>query len=462
MLNKMSRLADNGRLGTRPLPFFHDGVLPNLWQLADANGIAQRFQGYFRLRYPEQRLRVTHCAVEKLYYRPERSCKALYRLQFRDRSGQLDEQWFSVQMSPAEKSYTKFTRAQARQKTAVSFWEPVGFWPEIDTIIWTFPHDSQLKQLPELIQPQTMLGLLETHQPQLPAVERWRYRRLKMMPRKRCLLEFAADDGGLRLVTKSYAKKRDGRVSKGAYAHQIFQDVYQATLDNEWLTVPQPFFYDKALDTYAQEACVGTSPAPTAPIATIEQAAMALVQFHQLTTLHHLQACTRTANLVARVQSETAFLTYFLPYELRIPTIANQLTLAAVVLARPAVWQTPVHGAFRLNQLLASNGRFALLDLDDAGWGDPHLDVAECIASQLMTHFTDDEMLAELQANADVFLQTYCAHAAWPVDSSRLHGFIALLLFQKLAGAFRRLETAVFAKIDSLLDLVEEHLGRAV
>ena len=152
VFTEVRRVRVNSRLGTRSLPFFHDGDLPNLWQLTDAKAIAQRFQGYFRLRYPKQRLHVADCALEKLYYRPEKSCKALYRLHLRDRAGQASEQWLFAQMYPARKSFAKFKRAQAKAQTAVSFWEPVGFWPELDTLFWAFPHDPHLTQLPQLIQ----------------------------------------------------------------------------------------------------------------------------------------------------------------------------------------------------------------------------------------------------------------------------------------------------------------------
>lgn len=458
-LNQEQQTEMRQRIGTRPLPFFHDRLLPNLWQLADAPAMRQRFQGYFRLRYSEHRLRVVGCSIEKLYYRPERNCKALYRLQLEDRANQTSDQWFFAQMYPVEKSFAKFSRAQEKAATAVSFWESVSFWPEIDTIFWAFPHDPQLTQLPTLLEPQTIPQLLATHLPAAELGDTVQCQRLKLMPRKRCLLQFTVGD--TRLVTKSYAQT-DYHTAKGRYAYQIFSDVYQATQTNPWLTVPEPLFYDEELATHVQAWCKGKPPTATASIEKIHKAATALAQFHQLGELPHLQPSQRTAGLVQRVQTDANLLGHFLPYDLRLPTVTNQLTLAAIGLAGKTTLQTPTHGAFRLNQLLDNNGRFTLLDLDDAGWGDPVYDVAECMASIQMAHFTDDLNLAELQANAETFKLAYVEQVPWQVDSARLHGFIALSLFQKLAGAFRRLETAVYPKIDSLFGLIEQHLEQAV
>lgn len=461
MLSNIVHLPDNGRLGTRPLPFFHDSRLPNLWQLTDTNGIAQRLQGYFRLRYPKQRLNITDCVIEQLYYRPEKSCKILYRLQFRDRIGEQAEQWFSAQMYPAEKSFAKFSRAQEKATTAVSFWEPVSFWPELDTIFWVFPHDPLLKQLPKLIQPGAIEQLFATYLPTESLSDRLAYQRLKMMPRKRCLLQFGNHKGNQTFITKSYAT-HPGKGSKGAYAHNIFEDVYFATKNNPLLTVPRPLFYAEEMSTYVQEAWVGKTPTATDCVETIEQAAHVLAQFHQLDDLPRLQSSQRTVNLVSQIQQEAAFLDHFLPYDLRLPSIANQLMLVAVVLMDDSTYQRPTHGAFRLNQLLEQNGRFALLDLDDAGWGDPHLDVAECVASMLITHFTEGAILAELQAASATFISSYSLNVPWQIEWARLHSYIALSLFHKLVGAFRRLETAVFPKIDSLLQLIEHHLEQSL
>ncbi|MEM7115914.1 MAG: aminoglycoside phosphotransferase family protein [Chloroflexota bacterium] len=459
MLSNIGHFEHNGRLGTRPLPFFHDGQLPNLWQLTDTKGMAQRFQRYFRLRHPKQRLRVVGCRVEQLYYRPEKSCKALYRIYYENRAGELNDQWFSAQMHPADKSFAKFSRAEEKASKGVSFWEPINFWPELDTIFWTFPHDPQLTQLLELVQTKRIQRLFAAHFPTSdPLPEDIQFTRLKMMPRKRCLLQF---DGQPQFITKTYAK-RINSLSKGDYAYHLFADVYEATKHNECLTVPKPLFYDVALDTYAQELFAGETPTATDDAETIERAAMTLAEFHQLNELPNLQPSQRTADLVTQVQTKAALLEHFLPYDRRLPTIANQLMLVAVVLGVSTPQQVPIHGAFRLNQLLGQNGRFAMLDLDDAGWGDPHLDVAECVASMLGTHFTEKAPLAQLQANADTFIRAYQVRVPWTLEPARLHGYIALSLFNKLVGAFRRLETAVFPKVDALLQLIEDHLTEAV
>jgi aminoglycoside phosphotransferase (APT) family kinase protein len=118
----------------------------------------------------------------------------------------------------------------------------------------------------------------------------------------------------------------------------------------------------------------------------------------------------------------------------------------------------PIHGAFRMSQLLRQGERIALVDFDGVALGDPHYDVAELQASLVYQVFRGHLDPSAAARRGEVFRDAYEAQGPCPLDELRLAWFRAAFVLEKLYLSLKNLEVAILPHSEAILDHVESEL----
>jgi hypothetical protein len=120
---------------------FEDPALPHIATVMDVDQMAEHFTRYFHASGLAAGWEVTHCGIEKVYYRPAKHCGVLYRLALRDSSGEKIDEWVFGRTVPPGTEDERFEAAVAgpRQSHAASdllcFKPAINLWRDLNMIL---------------------------------------------------------------------------------------------------------------------------------------------------------------------------------------------------------------------------------------------------------------------------------------------------------------------------------------
>jgi aminoglycoside phosphotransferase (APT) family kinase protein len=144
-------------------------------------------------------------------------------------------------------------------------------------------------------------------------------------------------------------------------------------------------------------------------------------------------------------------------YTVPVQTIIRALREHAVTRSPMAV--TPIHGAFRLSQVLLTNGRYALIDFDDVKCGNPLIDVASFVAHLLYVQVKGQLSQTQSQMAIQHFCRAYRAHVPWSLPGDALAWYTAAhVVGQHAEKCLRLAKRNAPAKVMQLLHLATELL----
>ena len=451
--------------------------LPLIHEMLDVDAMRRRFEAHFQQLYPEQGLRVTWFRRRKTFFRLNKAFRVLYKVRFRDKNNRSLVQWLYCYMYPPglgrkylDKAYDRL-RLDPHDSLADHRRHSVSFIEALDMVVWAFPFDPRLSQLQQLTSPRRMKQLVEQHADALGMAPGERCKRLrchpvKYIPANRCVLRFDLDVVGpkrqqrhIRFYSKTYERIRSRDV------HSVFEQVYAQSLQsNQTLLAPQPLINLEDLNTYWQLAIPGhavdkpfTTPDWALPLPRIAQA---LAEFHQ-SDISGLQTESSIEQTLEEAVEDGKKIGRYLPVlAQRVQALSNQIQSLAEQL-EPADKLTPIHNAFRTQQVFDCNPGIAILDYDSAALGDPLYDVAEFVTSILFRHIKNDVPLkGPLQAMED-FGEAYQQHVDWRWDMPRLYWYVAAFCLHKYCSAIKGCHWKVVRKADDVFALVGRFLDEA-
>jgi hypothetical protein len=436
--------------------------------ITNEEAMAVHFAAYLQHAYADRHLSVRDCTVDKITYRPqESSVDLLYRLGLQEGAGAVFEQWFFVRFyadDPAEK-YSQW--GTEPQRHPVTGWRPIDSWPAHSAVIWAFPHDERLPQLAQAADCADVAAVATAAAVTLgftPGTICHQVRRhlVKYMPGKRCVLRFTLTMTDpvrgaceLELYSKTYGDGTSGAIY--AAFHQLSTQSAFA--------VPETVLHLPAIDTYWQKAWPGVSLEehydPDAYAAILPQVVGALVAFHR-STLAPLAAAPDGAAEAAEARRNGKKIGHFLPQrQATWRALGDRIAEAFTLLPPLTAPLVPLHGTFRLSQLLSNGRALAVTDLDAIGLGDPHYDVAEFMATVRYQRFRRQRPAHELIAQAAAFQRHYQQQVPWPLEQQRLHWYIAASLLRKFRQSLKGLEVPILGQQEELSQLIEAELALA-
>lgn len=443
---------------------WRDPDLPHLGIVTDPMAMASTFAKNLRTTLSPRKWQVENCALERVQYHwgKCRHCRLLYRINLRDARGQKFDQWFWSEHWSNGRVQRKFEEAQVCPILQNGIWQPVQLWPELNLVVWSFPNDPEMPGLVKAADPAFVQSQVNANLSAWGLGDDWRcepitLKRVKYMPGKRCVLRYhlrLVDSRGESRELSFYSKTYHDRAS--AFHYQVLQNVYDQLRDR--INIPRPLVYLNEACTFWQEPWEGR------PLMELlddldwddlfPRLATVLATFHQ-SRCQDLPAASNWDDVLDSAQEDALKLGWFFPqYRGRLADALAALLAAKADLTKQEIPVVPIHGAIRLEQIVARRDEVALVDFDATGLGDPLYDVAEFLASLQYLEFSYG-FSHRLSRAAELFTASYQQQVPWALNPQRMAWYSVAFLLSKMLGSLKHLDRGVLQRFEAILEIME-------
>jgi hypothetical protein len=463
------------------IPALTTSDFPTLLQTVDPSFMTAAFQAYLARRYPALAPRFSACTLDQVRFKPGKGCRLLYRLHFTPATAHTSTvdalpavQWLVGTLHPAA---APPPRDSAAADGAAQPWLPVDYWPEFKMTLQSFPHDPKVAHVKPLLVPAVVQQLINEQRAALGLPAGWQCERViivpvKYMPGKRCLLRYTVESNGSSPAENTfslYSKTYSTQKSRALYGMLTQLQQYIATQTIP-LALPQVCAHLPALQTIWQMAWPGEALSKQVQQphwqARLPEVAQALAALHRAAPAAIFQKVAPAhgpapAELIENVQGDVADIAAFFetPPPALVAFMQRFLQQPAQEGWSPTAWpRTPIHGAFKLGQVLAGQQGVAVIDFDDIAIGDPLYDVAEFVASLLILRRKEALAQATVAASVKAFLAAYAAAVPWSCNEPRLAWYCQAFLLAKVHAQFKGLQVHTAADFAAAMYLISDEL----
>lgn len=419
-----------------------DAALPELRTATDLAAMRKALQQSLP-GFAEGVLRIDKLEIKACDYKPGRKCCLSYGLHISETSTGKSGQQIFVGLIEVGGARAKFERMQNAPLHQPEYGPALHFLVEQNMLLYGFPNDPKIKQLVAVIEPERLRALLHEHWSALNLPDKFILRDVqttvvKYAPQTRCTLRHVlfleTEDGRARNELILYSKIFSSKTSVKPLFRKL-QALWQAPVcQSGALLLPEPLFCDATLNLFFQRGLHGRNvdallPTPELP-AIAQRSGALLAQFQQSTferlemraPEHELYECEKVLVRFAESAPE------HLPLARKIDAALREKFPSRTPLA-----DTPLHGAFRLTQLLLVEDRLALIDFDDLVRGNPISEVGGFLAYLLYLPLKGLSTEAQSRAAIANFCNAYRAQAPWGLPSDVLHWYVAAYLLAREA-----------------------------
>lgn len=379
-----------------------------------------------------------------------------YRLDFSDRREGRPDAIFYVKAYLGGRSRPEWEKLTDSNRAGQGLGTVVIHVPELDAIVWRFPHDPVLTHLTEVIDTERV----RTHLPwkQLPnnmlgpgSLTSLTNRVAHYLPEKSCTTRYNLrwQEDGISHELTLYGKTFKGEVGKEIY-ERMLHFWHASCQDPGSITVAHPIAYLETINTLWQQAIAGVPLSRVIDETNYERYLVSVAK--GLATLHKSRLASSRAVTVENHLVEARKKS--LKLEQAIPALTTQLHTLVQYLETDAPSLTPadhtlIHGDFQLGNLLALGNRVAFLDFDDCVQGDPIRDVANFI---VYLHFYDFSPTLR-HAMSDAFLASYRGLVEWTVSPPRLSWHLRVQFLNKAYRSYFQQAAGTEQEVRRILDL---------
>jgi len=325
---------------------------------------------------------------------------------------------------------------------------PVTHDPALGAVWWAVPNDRRLRSLPLLLAPPPGLAVLH------PEPGAWRRSRLAELAPERSATAAALDgDGRVIAYAKAYAP---GTVDVRAFAHRY--GVAAAALDGvPGVRAPRALAWSAEHEVLLLECMPGLRWDHLGD----DDQRIALGRLGTaIATLHGVDPSGCGAGPFGRLRADRVARSCALVAE-ALPEFAGRIAgIADALAARPPDRDRPVllHGDCHPKNALAEPDGLALIDLDQAGLGQPAADVGSLLARLRHGVVLGETDAARADVLAGAFLDGYAAVRPLPDAAELAWSTAAALMAERAVRAVNRLHVNALATMEELVTLTEDLL----
>jgi len=424
---------------------------------------AERFAAVLQAQPEFACITVGGLKLQRVYYKPARSCRITFRAKLRDASGRRMEQLFFARMLPEDKLAATWERVRRMPLAAVAIGPAAACIADLGAILWAYPNDPNLPGLAVLASPAAVADVVRRD----PAafglaapgdVVDLRLAVGKYVPGQRCgyryLVRWRGPDGEVERAF--YGKAYRAGLGRDAFAI-LRQLAASDAVARGSLRIPMPYAWDSERDIVWQEMLPGRSFSKDARAldlaAVAAPVAEALAAFHTapldlgpgLGLVTELAALAVSSRKIERAYSSLAQ---------RVRALRETLEHKAAIL--PPVPPTPVHGSFKSSHIFDAGGRIAFIDFDGAGIGDPAYDVGRFLAHLAVAGLNSKADAATIGLAVEAFAAAYGRSVPWGWPEERVRWYTAALLLS--SQAYKCVKRMVPDRVEAILAAAESQL----
>jgi len=442
-----------------------DAQLPQLQTVTDPVAMREILQHQVP-HFAEGQLQIEYLKLAQFKYKPGRKCRISYELHVKNvLTARHGTQLFFAVVERDGRAQARYAAARQSIHTQPEFGPAVHFLPDLNMVLWGFPNDPELRQLPRLLNHEALTDLLLKNWdcfrvPSTVKLEGVTTRVVKYVPEDRCTLRHTlrlAGAGDLVIYSKTYEDK-----IHAASVFGITRALWRSrSCQSGEIMIPEPLFHERGLGTVFVRGLEGAnadddlSKLDLDRVATKAGAALAGIhqcQIANLATRSDQYAMSKIA------EAEETLVNFDGSYRPRLEHLSDTLEQRLPHLTEIA--PAPIHGGFRISQLLTVDGKIALLDFDDFLIGNPISDVASFAAHLLYLPLKDRITRDQARSAIRHFCQAYAERAPWGLPRDVLEWQTAAELVGKQAKkCIRLVKKHHRRKVDQLLTMAEDVLA---
>ncbi len=415
------------------------------------------------LDHEGQRLRMDACIIGEKRYKPGKSLVLSYRLHVHDAcTGAQHEQVVSARLCRPDEGLAEFHRAGSRQLVRTPGVRALAYLPEIEMVIWSFPNDRKLSQLPKLLDVEFLrtylpeelraLGVGESHEIATITPEILHY-----LPERSCMIRYrlslknrsTGDNGALTIYGKT------SRDEDGAEVYSIMRQ-----LSAQIPGTAVPLGYDQKLRTVWQSHIPGepflweTLEASQIP-ETFRGIARAVAKFHSCTvrTDRRFDLTDIDESLVDTIAIARQA---YPDVEGRIASLVSALLAQRRSMGRSEALTTPIHHDLKMRNFLIEGERIALIDMDCVCLGDPLSDLGSLIANVYLNGIQAGCHHDRIREAVDLLCRTYADCVPWSLSWPQVDWYTAAAFIHEVTRrSIWQLDGERVKCISEYLDLCE-------
>jgi hypothetical protein len=439
-----------------------DCTFPQLAEVIDPERFGAHLQQHLGDTGVDGGIEVRRLKIQKVYYKPGRSCRVLFETDLRRADGDTVRQHYYAKILPDGKADKVYQRALQAEITAPALGPGVALLRELSMVVWAYPNDPNVPGLALLANHDAVLRLLR-RDPQrfgLPADANILTLRLgvaKYVPGQRCGYRYRVTwrnaqgkEAEHRFFGKAYQK------DLSAAAYDIIQQI-EATpaFQSGELRMPRSYSHDAAREVIWQQMLPGKSFSKDMGAVDLQRWASpvgnALAAFHA-STLHLGPGLGLSQELEELRASSRKICKAYPEHATRCGALTERLLAAAAAL--PDVPVAPVHGSFKVSHWFDVGDAVAFIDFDGAGLGDPTYDVGRFVAHLAIAGLNSKTDAANIDAALQTFCAAYAARVAWGWPEMRVRWYASALLVS--SQAYKCVKRMVPGRVDAILRLAEQ------
>jgi len=406
----------------------------------------------------------TACAIVYARYKPylkaqsqpKSSLSVCYRLDLAGRGQGRHDALVYVKAYLGGRSRNEWEKLADSSRTSRGLGAFVFHVPELDVIVWRFPHDPVLTHLPEVMDTERVRRhlpweLLPSSVPGPGGLTDLTSRVAHYLPEKRCTTRYDLrwQVAGTPHELTLYGKTFKGEEGKEIYA-RMMHFWRTSRQDPGSITVAQPLAYTEAVKTIWQHAIVGVPLSRVIDETNYERYLAAVAT--GLATLHKSRLASSRAVTIDDHLVEARKKSLKLGRAIPVLTTPLRALLRRLETDAPSVNpadQTLIHGDFQIGNLLAQDDRVVVLDFDDCAQGDPARDVANFM---VYLHFYDFSPTL-VDAMSSTLLASYRRVVDWEVSAKRLSWHLRVQFLNKAYRAYFQQVAGTEQEVRRILDL---------
>jgi aminoglycoside phosphotransferase (APT) family kinase protein len=446
-----------------------DPYFPHIDKALDEGFMKMALQAFLQIVYDKNHhaVEITACTIKNKRHKPGKNFVCCYALELYDLNSQTTwRQTISARLCKSGNSQQELNEEHQKQQAQFGLSSPVLFLPELEMMLWLFPHDRKLIHLAKVLESEYLHSYLKGFLAELGCdddslVEAVSTEVLHYLPERSCMIRYR-----LTVIEPTKPEKKNrivyGKNYRDNRGGEIFSVMCQ--LHEQLPKCAIPLAYDEETRTLWQSHITGEPltwenlQGHDAP-ALLSDMAKCLVSFQQcqITTAESYGFSAIEEQLRDTVKAATPQDKDFAD---QINAWVEHLIRLRHDLFKGGEELTPLHQDLHLGNFMIERSGTCLIDLDSVCIGNPLADIGSLVTNFYRNGLQAGTGLDSINSLTATFLNLYAKQTPGRINYAHLHWFIAAaFIHEVIRRLYRQRHENGLKHVQVYFDLSRQYLS---